>query len=81
MKKSNADIRNGTMSREYGMELVRKYDGKRPASMDLFLERIGISEEQFMAWMLKHQVAPWKFSMEGIERGRPLEEMKLWNND
>lgn len=75
------DIRNGTMSREYGMELVRKYDGKRPASMDLFLERIGISEKQFMAWMLKHQVAPWKFSMEGIERGRPLEEMKLWNND
>ena len=72
------EIRKGAMSREKGWKLVQEYDGKRPASIDFFLQEVDISEEQFMEWMLRHQVAPWNFSDAKCERGAPLPDMALW---
>ena len=75
---ASIDIRKGSMTREQGMDLVMRYDGKRPASLDVFLREIGITEEQFMMWMLRHQVDPWDFSNHAIEKGKPLPDMKCW---
>ncbi len=41
------DIRKGLMTREEGLAMVEKYDGRRPADMDIFLKRTGITEEEF----------------------------------
>ncbi len=44
----NEDIRNGRMSREQGIELAKKYDGKcSPKYIRSFSEFIGISEDEF----------------------------------
>jgi N-acetyl sugar amidotransferase len=55
---ASIDIRNGRKTREEGEALVREYDGKRPAALDLFLEYLGISEERFLDLVEPHVVAP-----------------------
>jgi len=52
------DIRNSRKDREEGERLAAMYDGKRPASLDLFLEYLGISEARFMEIVQAHVVAP-----------------------
>ena len=41
---ASVDIRNGRMTREEALRLAEEYDGKRPASLDSFLEDIEMSE-------------------------------------
>src|SRR5688500_17996802 len=41
---ASLDIRNHRMTREEAMDLVAKYEGKRPPSLDLFLNFIGLTE-------------------------------------
>ena len=55
---ASIDIRNGRMTREEGERLVSEYDGKRPASLDLFLDYLGIDERQFMELVGEHVVDP-----------------------
>lgn len=46
---TSEEIRNGRMTREEGIELVRKYDSVRPETLDGYLSFIGMSEEEFEA--------------------------------
>jgi N-acetyl sugar amidotransferase len=55
---TSIDIRNGRMTREEGLELTEKYDGKRPAALDRFLRILDIDEKEFMTIVQKHVVAP-----------------------
>ena len=55
---ASIDIRNGRLSRETGMRLVEEYDGRRPPSLDLFLDYLGIDEDRFMEIVSAHVVAP-----------------------
>ncbi len=57
---ASIDIRNGHITREEGQKLVDKYDGKRPAALDLFLEYLGISEEEFHDLVTNHEVRPYR---------------------
>ena len=57
---ASLDIRQGLLSREEGLKLTEKYDGKRPGSLDAFLEEIGLSEMEFIEILSKHVVSPWK---------------------
>ncbi|MCH2132776.1 MAG: N-acetyl sugar amidotransferase [Phycisphaerales bacterium] len=52
------DIRNGRIDRDRGLELMQAYDGKRPPSLDLFLDILGISEARFMEIVGRHVVDP-----------------------
>jgi N-acetyl sugar amidotransferase len=74
------DIRNGALSREEGLALEAQYDGKRPASIDWFLDILQISEAEFYDILEKHQVHPWTFDPARVETGKPTPDMPLWNN-
>lgn len=66
------DIRNGRMDRQTGIDLVEKYDGVRPAALDLFLEFLGIDEQRFMDIVEPHVVKPHKMpSCEDCQKHRP----------
>ena len=52
---ASIDIRDGLMSRDEGLKLMRKFDGKRPDSLMPFLNDIGLSEDKFMDIALKHK--------------------------
>ena len=62
------DIRNGQIDRDRGLELTQAYDGRRPPSLDLFLEILGIDEDRFMDIVSKHVVSPHEMpKLESIE--------------
>ncbi|HAR62793.1 MAG TPA: N-acetyl sugar amidotransferase [Candidatus Margulisbacteria bacterium] len=73
------DIRNGRMTREEGNKLAEEYDGKRPASLDHFLEILQITEEDFYNILTKHQVFPWEFDPSKVGSANPLHDMDQWD--
>ena len=73
------DIRNGDLDRESGLRLAQQYDGKRPASLDYFLEILGITEDEFVDILVKNEVYNWGFDRSKVEKGSPLHDMKDWD--
>jgi len=73
------DIRNGRMGRDEALRIMKEYDGKRPASLNVFLDYLGIDEEEFMKIAMSHQVAPYKHDPEKTERGKELWDQKIWD--
>lgn len=55
---ASIDIRNDRLSRAEGAAMVAAYDGRRPPSLDLFLEFLGLTEERFMELVAPHVVDP-----------------------
>jgi len=79
---ASVDIRNGRMTRKQAMEYLKEFDGKRPASLDYFLEIMGMTEDEFMGLALKNVVSPWAFSKEDAKkakRGKELWDQKQWD--
>ena len=77
---ASIDIRNGRMTREEGMEMVEKYEGFRPASLDVFLKALDMTDEEFHEIALKHVVSPhvppdWRT----LPRGPELPDQKDWS--
>jgi len=66
------DIRNNRLDRETGLALAKKYDGKRPASLDRFLDYVGIEEEEFNRIAESQAVAPYVHDFESPVDGEPL---------
>ena len=64
------DIRNNRMSREEGIRLMKQYDGKRPHSLDLFLNFLDLDETEFMNIVKKHIVVPNVEENEELEKGK-----------
>lgn len=76
---TSLDIRNGRTTREEALKLTSEYDGKRPASLELFLKYVGIDEEDFMDIAMTHMVSPWKPDVFKIQLGKPLPDMERWD--
>ena len=74
------DIRNGELGREKALALEAQYDGKRPASIDWFLNILQISESEFYDILDKHQVHPWQFDPATVETGPVMHDMAHWDN-
>ncbi len=75
----NIDIRNQRMTRDRGFELIEIYDGKRPASLDLFLKFVDLTEEEFERIVMTHQVSPHRHDPSLVRPGEPLPDMPQWD--
>jgi len=73
------DIRNNRMTRERAWELVEAHDGRRPASLDLFLKFLDLTEEEFERIVTTHQVSPHKHDRSAVKPGEPLADMARWD--
>jgi hypothetical protein len=60
------------------MELVREYEGKRPPSLDLFLQFIGLTEEEFLKIAMAHAVSPYEHDPAQVTAGRKLHDYDQW---
>lgn len=76
---TSIDIRNGRLDRTTALALVEEYDGRRPASLDLFLEYVGLTEQDFADLALQHVVDPWRPEVSAIPAGAPLHDMAEWD--
>ncbi len=71
------DIRHGRMERKEALRLIKKYEGKKPKSLEVLLEYIGITEEEFNKIVQKHVIPP----SEPIDPFTLQEGKKLWDQD
>ena len=75
------DIRDGRLTREEGLRLIADHDGKRPASLDVFLEVTGVTEAEFNEIAAQHVVHPHQHDASSVTRGAGLWDQKLWNRE
>ncbi len=76
---TSIDIRNNRMTREEAAELIKKYEGKRPASLDYLLKILGISEDEWRKIALSHAIPPYAHDFSREEGDEPLWDMPLWD--
>ena len=74
------DIRSGRKSRSEGIKLMKEFDGKRPASLDLFLDFLGINEDEFEELARRHVVAPNQWKNERPKRGKETWDFDIWSD-
>lgn len=75
------DVRNGRMAREEGQQLVDDYEGRRPPSLDLFLDFIGLSEQEFLEIAMAHQVSPYVHEPEKTQPGAQTADYARWSRE
>jgi N-acetyl sugar amidotransferase len=75
------DIRHGRVTKEEGENLVREYEGRRPPSLDLFLELVGLSEQEFIDIAMKHQVSPYTHDPKATLEGEKTADFDLWSRE
>lgn len=75
------DIRNNRMDRDQAMSLISDYEGKRPASLDIFLKFIGLSEAEFLEIAMSHGVSPYEHEPAKIAPGKKLKDFDRWSQD
>ncbi len=76
---TSIDIRNGRLNRNKAVELVKQFEGKRPASLDIFLKYVGLTEEEFNEIIIKHQISPYQHDFSKTKAGEPLPDMNQWH--
>lgn len=76
------DIRSKRLDRETGMKMTLEYDGKKPRSLEYFLNFTGISEKDFIDMVKQNKIGNWTSNLEDIidnlEFGEELPDMKDW---
>lgn len=72
------DIRNNRITKEAADRLIQAHEGKRPASLDLFLEYLEMSEEEFNLIVMNTVVSPNKPDFANIPRGEKSWDFDLW---
>jgi N-acetyl sugar amidotransferase len=75
------DIRNGRMKKEDGERLVKEYEGRRPPSLDIFLDFIGLTEEEFLEVAMGHQVSPYIHNADATIPGEKLADFDRWTRE
>ena len=52
------DLRNERIKKEKAKELIKLYEGKKPATLNIFLDYVGLDEHQFNEIVASHIVKP-----------------------
>lgn len=72
------DIRNGRLTREEAMEVVHRYENRRPPSLDLFLNYIGLTEDEFLEVAMAHGVSPYQHDPSTTTDGDRTPDFDTW---
>lgn len=72
------DLRNNRISREDAQAMINEFESRRPPSLDLFLDYVGITEEMFYQVAMSHTVSPWRFDKSKLKDGTPTPDFESW---
>ena len=75
---ASIDIRNGRMDRKEAMKMIKEFEGKRPASLDLFLDFVGLTEDEFNQIAIQHAVSPYVHDFSKTENGNKTHDYAIW---
>lgn len=72
------DIRNGRMDRAEAEDLIKNYEGQRPASLDLLLEYLEMEEGEFQDLVKQMAISPNEPFFETIRVGKATHDFSKW---
>jgi hypothetical protein len=72
------DLRTGRMEKVEAEKLIDQFEGKRPASLDLLLEFLEMSESDFQSLVSEMAVSPNKPFFESIPVGKKTHDFNSW---
>ena len=75
---SAIDLRDNDISIEKAKENIELYEGKKPPSLDIFLDFIGLKESEFYEVLKTHEISPHKFDLKNIDNGKKLHDFEKW---
>lgn len=78
---TSMDIRNDRMTREEAAALIKEHEGKRPPSLDLFLEFVGLTEAEFLQVAMEHMVSPYEHNPALTQPGAFVPDYALWSRE
>jgi len=76
---SAIDLRNGRISLEDAKKNISSYEGKRPPSLDIFLDFVGITEDEFYDIASSHSISPWQFNRAELKDGIKTHDFDKWS--
>ena len=71
-------VREGKISTEEALELNDKFDGRKPASLQLFLEYVGLTEEEFNQLVGPMVIPPHEPDFDSIPDADKLWDFEQW---
>jgi hypothetical protein len=77
---SAIDLRNKVISKSKAQENIDLYEGKKPESLKIFLELIGITEDEFYKIAISHTISPNKFEMKK-DNGKAPKDFSKWSRE
>ncbi len=72
------DVRNGRMERAEADRLIEQYEGKKPPSLEIFLEYLGLTEEQFNGIVAKTVVPPHQPNFQSNDWAPKTHDFDRW---
>lgn len=75
------DVRNGRMTPSDAYALVAAHDGRKPPSLPIFLEYVGLTEEEFNSIVAMNVVSPHEPDFGSIAFAEPMPDMDAWIRD
>ena len=73
------DLRAGRISLEEARSMVEQYEGRRPPSLDVFLELLSMTEDEFNAVAMSHAVSPYEHDPASTQPGERTHDYPQWN--
>lgn len=71
-------VRNGRMTTEEAQRINAEYDGSRPPSLDVFLEYVGLTEEEFNAIVTAMEIPPYHHDFASNRNAEPTWDFVKW---
>jgi len=71
------DIRNKRMSRDEAVALIRKYEGRKPRMLSVFLDYLGMTEDEFNEIVMKTAIPPYAHDFSQAELADPIVDIDV----
>jgi N-acetyl sugar amidotransferase len=75
---TSLDLRSGRIAKDEADRLIEQYEGRRPPSLDLFLDYVGLTEDEFNEIVRKTVVPPFEPDFAAIQPGEKLPDFDRW---
>jgi N-acetyl sugar amidotransferase len=72
------DIRNGRLTKDEADKLIKDWEGKKPPSLEIFLEFLEMTEEEFNEIVAKLVVPPYEPDFHDIKWGKRTADFDRW---
>lgn len=72
------DLRNGRITKEEADHLIAEHEGKKPPSLQLFLEYLDLTEDEFNKIVENTAVAPFKPDFSAMLNGQRTPDFESW---